>query len=410
MSGYPRVQPLHPSGLGRHWLNACQSTKTGGPIANLFNVLLALRNDPAWAGMLRFDEMLRSVVAPARPIQDIEVFRIHEWMQTNGLKRVAIEVVREAIEIVGHENPFHPLRDQLEQFADDHDGFFRTADLLPRYLGTDDNDYTRAIGPMFLRAMVARVYEPGCKADYMLVLEGPQGKMKSQACEVLAGEYFSDAMPDLGSDHVRVQMHLRGKWLIEVSELSAFSRAEAAKLKAFLTTKIEPYLPKFARNQVREPRQCLFVGTTNKQAYLRDETGARRFWPVKCGSINLDALKRDRAHLIGEAVLSYRSGAPWWPDPKFEENHIAPVQAARFDGDAWEKAVEEWDGKVWDTDAQTRVDLHPPYYLADIARGALRIPTEKLSKPDEHRLTTVLEILGWSRADKTRKGRPWYPS
>jgi predicted P-loop ATPase len=250
---------------------------------------------------------------------------------------------------------------------------------------------------MFLIAMVARIMKPGCKADYMLVLEGQQGTLKSTACRILGGEWFSDALPDItqGKD---VAQHLPGKWFIEVAELSAMSRAEAAALKAFVTRGTERYRPSYGRREVIQPRQCVFVGTTNKTAYLRDETGGRRFWPVKVGSINTSRLSRDRDQLFAEAVEIYRKGRQWWPDGQFERKHIAPEQEARFE-------VDEWEGLI-----SAYVATLDKVLIKDVAKDALFMDVERLGRRDQNRISAVLERLGWCRQEKDRHGyNPWAP-
>lgn len=323
-----------------------------------------------------------------RPLSDGDVSRTMHWLQTEGL-RPHISEAKRAIYDVAEFTHYSPIRDYLTGTV--WDGTERLKNWLVTYLGAEPSEYVNEVGSMFLVAMVARVFKPGCKADYMLVIEGPQGVMKSTACKILGGDWFSDNLPDVTSGKESSQ-HLRGKWLIEVSEMHAMSRGEDTLLKAFISRTAERYRPPYGGEEVIEPRQCVFIGTTNKYVYLRDETGGRRFWGFKAGVINADALIRDRDQLFAEAYQWFLAGEKWWPDAAFERDHIAPQQKSRFDTDAWESIVGDW------LEGKTSV------LVGDVARGPLMMDIPRIGRADQNRITAILERLSWKRQGKDWKG------
>ena len=310
-----------------NWLDECILDERGRVVPNLANALRALRFAPELKDTVVYDEMLCAtilqrefpvvtrcgVVVPGplpRPVRDTYVSQLQEWLQWQGMPKVGADTTHQALDRRAQERAFHPVRDYLDGLK--WDGVSRLDRWLVDYLGAEPSSYVARIGRMFLIAMIARIYKPGCKADYMLVLEGEQGAGKSRACRVLAGEWFSDDLPDLHSKDAR--QHLRGKWLIEVAELAAFKGKAAETLKAYVTRSDERYRPPFGRTEAFEPRQCLFVGTTNLETYLSDETGARRFWPVRVNRIDIKGLEAARGNLFAEAVAAYKRRERWWPD------------------------------------------------------------------------------------------------
>lgn len=344
---------------------------------------------------------------------------IQEALQRTGLRRVAKATVQDAVHLRSEEGKFHPVRDYLNGLV--WDGETRVTGWLSRYLGVEGSPYADTIGRLFLVALIARQFQPGCKADYMLILEGPQGALKSSACRVLAGEWFSDNLPDLSrGDAVRLSMHLRGKWLIEIAEMSSFNSAEAHTLKEFLTQTEERYTPKYGRNEVSEPRQCLFIGSTNEGAYLRDATGARRFWPVKVGTIDIEALTADRDQLLAEAVKLYRDGAQWWPDREFEAEHIAPQQEERYEADPWHESIETWtkgghaiiggDGMPMFTQDGSPM-MSPPIAsctVVQVLRMVLNVPLERITIREQRRVAAILSKMGWVQK-RTKAERIYFP-
>src|SRR3984893_11965308 len=384
------------------WLADCICSDTGKPLPILANVLIGLR--AVMPDTFSHDEMMCApmLMRPLekghkdfqpRPCTDVDVGIVQERLQYLGLKRVSKDVVHQAVDIRAYERRFHPVREYLSGL--EWDGTSRICNLFPVYFGTEDSDYAKAIGNMFVVSMVARIFNPGCKADHLPVIEGPQGTLKSTACRILGGEWFSDSLPDItaGKD---ASQHLRGKWLIEVSEMHAMNRAEAAHLKAFITRQVERYRPSYGRKEVIESRQCVFIGTTNRDTYLRDETGGRRFWPIKAGKINIKALALDRDQLFAEAVHSYRNRAPWWPDKDFEQQHIAPEQAARYEADVWEDTIAEY------------LRTNTKVMVGQIAKEALNMEPARLGTAEQRRIAAVLELLQWKRLDKDWRGTRWW--
>ena len=221
---------------------------------------------------------------------------------------------------------------------------------LSTYIGVEETEYSRAVGLRWLISAIAQIYRPGAKADCCLILEGPQGIRKSTALRIIAGEYFTDELADLGSKDAAMQT--RGVWIIELSELDSLSHAEVARIKAFMSRTTDRFRPPYGMRLVESPRQCVFAGTVNHSSYLRDETGGRRFWPVVCGQIDVDALACDRDQ---EAKVRFESGSFWWLDTMDLVQLASDQQEARYEGDPWEEVIGPWlESRAKCTDQPTR--------------------------------------------------------
>ena len=337
-----------PVRLESDWTDGSTLNDRGRPVGNLCNALYTFRHAPELRGVPVYDEFRSEVIVnkappwggePARRWTERDDICAREWFQRHDIA-VAAGDVRHAVRTVAQENPDHPVRRYLTSMV--WDGKPRLDRWLFDYLGAEDTPYVLAVGPRFLISAVARILKPGCKVDHMLILEGPQGAEKSSALQALGEPWFTDQLSRLGTKDS--SMEVIGTWLIEIAELDAMTRAGNSAIKAFVSRQADRFRPPYGRQVYHYPRQCVFCGTINPDGngYLKDPTGARRFWPVECGIINLNSLRRDRDQLWAEAVVRYEKGQKWWLETPELEALATQEQKKRFPSDPWAGPVGRW--------------------------------------------------------------------
>lgn len=217
--------------------------------------------------------------------------------------------LEDAVSVVFTAKQFHPVKNYLESLT--WDGIPRVDTLLIRYLGCPDNGYIREITRKTLAAAVARIYEPGCKFDQVLTLVGPQGIGKSTLFSLLAGDWYSDTLTDVrGKDAYEA---LDGVWIMEIPELGAFKKADREQIKSYVSKRKDTYRKAYGKYVTENPRQCIFIGTTNDVDFLDDATGGRRFWIADCtenrkASMWEDLTKPVIGQIWAEAKAIYESG------------------------------------------------------------------------------------------------------
>lgn len=259
------------------------------------------------------------------PLRDDEILNYRCWVDTRGLivgKNDATDILIS----LARRNTKNPPKEYFETLKWDKKPRLDT--WLTYYLGAEEQnkDYLKLVGSKWLIAAVKRIYQPGCKFDNVLILEGDQYIGKSPSLETLAtidGErYFTDESIDFSGNKDSL-MKLQGKLIFEMPELASFRKAETNEIKAFIGRGTDEYRPPYGRKVVPRPRMFVMAGSVNPIAgYLTDPTGNKRYWPVKCGKkIDLIALTADKTQLWAEAVYRYKNGEQIWLEP--EEHNLA---------------------------------------------------------------------------------------
>ena len=400
--------------------------KSGDVKPLLANSMTAIKEAPEFAGVLAYNEFsLYTTTKEAAPWQktggtnwtDHDDSKLAEWLQRRGVC-VNTQTAAEAAQAVARENSFHPVKNYLNGLT--WDGTERIDDWLTTYLGVASTPYSRAVGPRWLVSAIARIFQPGCQADYTLVLEGAQGKLKSTALRTLAGdEYFTDHISDLQSKDARLDLH--GRLIVELAELSSVRRSSVQTVKNFLTARFDNFRPPYGRRTEMVPRSNVFAGSVNDAQYLSDETGNRRFWPAKCGEIKIAKLAEDRDQLWAEALTRYDAGrGVWWLDKDELEDLAREEQEERYEPGVWDDIIIAWLDQperrsAWidnpdfrpndpssTAPAKIKIDVDPfdastyeRVTVNDVLIHAVGKNVDQLKQPDRNQVTRCLTHAGW---------------
>lgn len=328
------------------WVDGLEMEAGGRAVKNtIANVVLILNNDERLAGRLGFNEFEVREVALARLPWDPAGLTYPRALQNadDAQLRLYLEQVygitgrgqiSDGLEVAVHGNTFNPVRDYLD--AAKWDGVPRLDTLLVDVLGAADDAYTRAVTRKAFTAAVARIYDPGCKFDYMLILVGEQGVGKSTVFNRMGRKWFSDSITTVTGKEA--QEAIQGSWIIEMGELAGLRKADVEAVKHFVSKQEDRFRVAYGKRVEYFPRRCVFFGTTNEDDFLRDATGNRRYWVVNVmgrrGVVDVwDYLDPDTvAQLWGEAREAYEAGEPLYLTREIE-GKAREVQAAHLERD-----------------------------------------------------------------------------
>lgn len=402
-----------PGGLGgpvdprANWDALLYRNGRGEVITSPANIETILQHHPAWRDVLVYDAMSYRVIKLAAPPypggvagewSDADDTWASVWLERNYQIRPRTPAVAGIVGATAQLHPFHQVTGWLDKLPT-WDGVERLPLFFTDFCGTPLTPYSSAVGPAFFISAVARVYQPGCKVDTMLVLEGRQGVGKSRLILALFGAqwHIEISYPPGSLDFYQA---LRGCWCAEFGELSAFDRADTTRIKQVLTQVQDTYRASYGHHSGTYPRQTIFVGSTNKREWGMDETGMRRFIPIECRSINVEGVAAIREQLWAEACVRFKRGDPWWeiPDAEIEQDD-------RFDADAWEEKVSAWIARREKLDQFFKFGINEVYEEA-IHGGSRTIPP--ITRSDQVRLGKVLTRLRWQRARYRAHGHRVY--
>lgn len=316
-----------PEDYNDEWKGDLEYSKSGKLQCTIGNIILILENDPALRGHIvhdlfaGFDGVVGGLPWNKNATQwtDTDDANLRVWLEKN-YDITGKEKIADALTAVLTRHSYHPIRDYLNGLT--WDGTPRLERLIIDYIGAEDTELNRVMTRKHFTAAVTRVFKPGCKYDYCLVMTGPEGAGKSTLLNKMGGQWFNDSITTTEGKEGMDQ--LRRAWIIEMGELASIKRSDVESIKAYLSKRVDIYRAAYARRTAEHPRQCIFCGTTNEALFLKGDNGNRRFWVIAVDptlrkySAWQDAIDRDRDQLWAEAMHYYQQGEKLYLDDRLE--------------------------------------------------------------------------------------------
>jgi predicted P-loop ATPase len=348
-----------------------------------------------WGGRLRLNEMSQQIELDGKAGElDIErvYIRVADELDVDIPKQIASDLVV----VNAKKNAYSPVKDYLNSVAGVAP--VNLDDLALRYFGTD-NPLHAVLLKRTLIAAVARVFKPGCKVDTLCILQGDQGTLKSTFWQTLVGEtWFTDNLNDANEKDEKLK--LRRYWMLEFSEFeTAYKRKEVEQLKAFLSSRVDSLRKPYGKAIEDFPRTSVFVGSTNRQEFLHDPTGERRYWVIPVAQkIPIQIVEQERDQIWSAAVAAYKAGEQWWLTPD-EDALLAQANQGWQSSDAWESEV------------LTYIENLTTCTISELLTKAIKIELANQGKADQMRVSDILRRNGWAKSPTQRRigGKPqWF--
>lgn len=373
---------------------------------NEFTGRVEFRRPAPWHSLQNRSATYREGKYP--PVGDADLRLLKGWLSTRCGYEASLGAIEDAVTNVAYSNRMHPVRDYIKALK--WDGKERLDFWLQKYLGVMDGLYVRACSRKVLTAAVARVFEPGIKFDHVLILEGDQGIGKSSAIEILGAPWFSDAPVD---PHSRDTVDaMQGCWIVELAEMVTYRRAEMDALRAFVSRRVDRARLAYGRSTGDFPRQSIFIASMNPgpdETYLRDDTGARRWWPVRCRpshgplkkQVDFEGLREVRDQLFAEAYVRYKNEEPLKMETPELEKASRTEGERRFVEHEWTEIIAEYISRQ-DRHKETKRDF---YTSREIYKDALLGVDRGFDRKSQMGIALVMRQLGWQPAVKWIAGR-----